>query len=260
MRAAVSLSVPAALVAALLCSCSEPASDDNQPIETLPPDSREDMALAFDGVDDYGTTGTAGFPFPRLPQTVSFWIAAGSGGSNQVIATLRKDRGSGVSVGLCGGAVCARSVYSGDNYAIAPDPLPAGEWHHVAYEFDGSGNSPHHTLYVDAVAVATGTALPNNRTPTTGFVGSMDGAELFFGGQLDEFRIWSVARTPEQLLAEMAGQAPEQEPPDLLVFYTFNEASGARVIDRSGRGNHALLGDGNASLMPRRVVSTLPKR
>jgi hypothetical protein len=174
--------------------------------------------------------------------------------------TLRKDTASGVRVGLCDGAVCARSVYSDDAYAVADEPLPLNEWHHVAYEFDGSGNSPHHTIYVDGAVAATGTIQPNNRTPTSGFVGSVDGNELFFGGQLDELRVWSVARTPAQLAAEIAGDAPDQEPPDLVLFYTFNEASGARVVDRSGRGNHALLGDGNAERSPRRVVSQLPRQ
>jgi hypothetical protein len=240
-----------------LAACSAPSSDeDTGPIEVLPPDSAQDLSLAFDGSDDYASTGTAGFPFARLPQTVSFWLkAAASGGTEQTVITLRKDAESGVRVGLCGGALCAKSIYSRNVFAQATTPLPAGEWHHVAYQFDGSDDAPHHTIYLDGVSVATGTAIPEKRTPTSGFLGSTDGSELFFSGELDELRIWSVARNAQQIAAEIAGQAPEQEPPDLIAYYTFNELGGARVIDRSGRGNHALLGDGVSSRMPRRVLS-----
>jgi hypothetical protein len=86
-------------------------------------------------------------------------------------------------------------------------------------------------------------------------LGSGDGTDLFFSGEIDELRVWSVARSEALLAEEISGQAPEQEPPDLVAYYTFNEASGARVVDRSGRGNHALLGDGVASHMPQRVPS-----
>jgi hypothetical protein len=222
----------------------------------MPPDSAQDMALSFDGIDDYASTGTAGFPFARLPHTVSFWLkAAATGAAEQTVITLRKDSESGVRIALCGGAVCVKSVYARALFVQATTPLPPGEWHHVAYEFDGSDWVAHHTLYIDGVVAATGDATPEKRTPTSSFLGSGDGTDLFFSGELDELRIWSVARTQAQVAAEIAGQAPDQEPPDLVAYYTFNEARGPRVVDRSGRGNHALLGDGISALMPQRVPS-----
>lgn len=242
-----------------LTACSAPNSDgETSPIEVLPPDSTQDLALAFDGSDDYASTGTAGFPFARVPQTVSFWLkAALGGGSEQTVITLRKDAESGVRVGLCGGALCAKNIYASSVFVQAPSPLPTGEWHHVAYQFDGGEIWPIHTLYLDGVSVATANDVwPEKRTPTSGFLGSTDGSEQFFSGELDELRIWSVARNAQLLAAEIAGQAPDQEPPDLIAYYTFNEVGSARVIDRSGRGNHALLGDGVSSRMPRRVPSS----
>jgi len=231
-------------------------SEESGPIESLPPNSTQDFALSFDGTDDYASTGTAGFPFARLPQTVSFWLkSAASGGTEQTVLTLRKDAESGVRIGLCGGALCAKSIYSRSVFAQAANALPTGEWHHVAYEFDGTDDSPHHTIYLDGVSVASGTTTPEKRTPTSAFLGSGDGTDLFFSGEIDELRVWSVARTAELLAAEIAGEAPDQEPPDLVAYYTFNEGGGARVVDRSGRGNHALLGDGISSRMPLRVPS-----
>ncbi|MGC4088858.1 MAG: LamG domain-containing protein [Polyangiaceae bacterium] len=246
----------AAPVCILVLACGTPSPGTDGPIENLPPDSSVDLALEFDGVNDYASMGTAGFPFPRLPQTISFWLsAAAAGPADQVIATLNKDTGNGVLVGLCNGVPCARSVYTQDPYVQATSALAPDTWHHFAYMYDGTDSSPHHSLYIDGLLVGNGNALPNKRTPTTAFIGSDNLQRAYFKGKLDELRVWTSARTQEQVSAEIAGEAPEQEPPDLVLYYTFNEASGPRVIDRSGRENHALLGDGLGSYMPKRALS-----
>ncbi|HET9934052.1 MAG TPA: LamG domain-containing protein [Polyangiaceae bacterium] len=213
------------------------------------------MALEFDGVNDYASLGTAGFPFARLPQTISFWLNPGRGAAEQTIMTLNKDAESGVLLGLSNGVPTARSAYSGDVFVQASSALPSGEWHHLAYLFDGTDAAPHHTLYVDGKVVGTGTLLPDKRTPNTAYMGSDNHEERCYGGLLDEVRVWAVARSPELIRAELAGEALEQEPPELVLYYTFDEAAGARVVDRSGRQNHALLGDGLDDYMPRRVLS-----
>lgn len=227
----------------------------------LPGDSSADIALEFDGDNDYASLGTAGFPFARLPHTISFWLNPAPGSAEQVILTLNKDAESGVLLGMSNGIPTARSAYSGDVFVQAASALPYGEWHHLAYLYDGTDAAPHHTLYVDGAVVGTGTALPDKRTPNTAYMGSDSHAQRCYRGALDEVRVWAVARSPELVRAELAGEAPEQEPPELVLYYSFDEASGARVVDRSGRGNHALLGDGLTSYMPRRALSgVLPAR
>jgi hypothetical protein len=243
------------LLGVALSGCARDEGDAAPAVEPPPARAREDMALEFDGRDDYASVGTAGFPFPRWPQTVSLWLYREAGTGKQVIITLRKDWESGVSLGLCNGAPCATSVLSGDVYVAANDALPLAEWHHVAYAFDGGDTSPRHTLYVDGDEVATGAAVPNNRTPTRAFLGSEDTNGTFLSGRIDELRIWSVARTSQQLAEEIAGEAPDAEPPDLTLHYSFDEAAGARVLDHSGRGNDALLGDGIVEHEPARVLA-----
>ncbi|MFZ5890280.1 MAG: LamG domain-containing protein [Myxococcota bacterium] len=249
------------LACLLLACCGTPAPDTLGQLEESPPNASGDMAVEFDGVNDYASLGTAGFPFPRSPQTISFWLsAAANGPADQTIIVLHKDAESGVRLGLKDGVPTAISVYSGDVYAEASAPLPPDEWHHIAYLFDGTDSAPHHTLYLDGVVVGSGTTLPNKRTPNTAFMGSDNHEERCYKGKLDALRIWAVARNAEQVTAEINGEAPVQEPPDLVAFYSFDEAGGPRVVDRSGRGNHALLGDGLADYAPKRVPSGVRAR
>jgi hypothetical protein len=253
MRVVPALSVLGGLLGS---ACGTPGPDVPGAIETLPADSERDMALEFDGSNDYASLGTAGFPFPRLPQTISFWLSASAGGPvEQTVVTLNKDAASGILIGLSSGVLTARSVYDGDLFVQAQAPLGFDSWHHVAYLFDGSDDAPHHTLYLDGAPVGTGTALPDKRTPNTAFMGSDSHEERCFKGKLDELRIWAAGRTRAQLAEEIAGEVAEQEFPELVLYYSFGETDGARVVDRSGRGNHALLGDGLPSYMPRRVPS-----
>jgi len=240
----------------LASACGTPGPDAVPAIETLPADSGVDMALEFDGINDYASLGTAGFPFPRLPQTISFWLSASAGGpAEQTVITLNKDAASGILLGLSNGILTARSAYDGDVFVQATAAITFEHWHHVAYLFDGSDEAPHHTLYLDGALIGTGTALPDKRTPNTAFMGSDSREERCYKGKLDELRIWAAGRTPSQVAEEIAGEVPEQEYPELVLYYTFGEAGGARVVDRSGRGNHALLGDGLQNYMPKRVAS-----
>ncbi len=241
--------------APLMTACGTPSGSEHGPIEVLPADSGTDLALEFDGVNDYASLGTAGFPFARLPQTISFWVNVSDATGDQSLVTLNKDAASGVRVGLQNGVLSAHSVYSGDVFAQAANPLPLGEWHHVAYLYDGTDSAPHHTLYLDGMVTATGTALPNKRTPTSAFLGCDQSQARPFHGKLDELRVWSVARTADQIADEIAGEAPTQEPPDLVLYYPFNEIAGPRIVDHSGRENHGMLGDGASAYMPARVLS-----
>ena len=104
----------------------------------------------------------------------------------------------------------------------------------------------------DGEPVATGVIPQTNRTPTQGFIGSLDGYVNMFHGSLDELRIYPRAFAADEIKAVAAGQNPD-EAEQLVLYLPFNELSGARVYDRSGLGNHAELGDGVPQLMPVRV-------
>lgn len=246
------------LAAALLgvaCGPVESAFDD--PWTSVgdlrePPRPGEDQMLVFDGMGQYATLGTAGFPFGRAPQSIALWVKPARLDGTQSFVVLRKDFESGVQFGIRDGLLTAWRVYGGRAYVTADEPLAVDTWQHVAYVFDGTD----HRLFVDGVERAVGQLEPNNRTSTSGWIGTRDGKSDFYAGALDRIRIWTSAQTAAQIEADRAGAAPD--PAGLAVELSFDEDDELIAYDRSGRGNDAILGDGVTRWAPERRASDRP--
>lgn len=229
-----------------------PACSSHETAEPAAPPERGALALTFDGLDDYATLGTAAFPFAEAQQSATAWLEWGpSTTTEQVVLALRKDFASGFVLGFRAGTLEVWSAYSGRSYVASPEAFPTGEWHHVGYVFDGA----EHHLYVDGALVASGDYSPNNRTPTSGWIGSIDGRGWFFQGKLDALRIWSAARSADEMDDEAAGTLSGDRS-TLVADLAFDELEGGRAFDDSGLGNHATLGDGDFQRSPARVPST----
>lgn len=234
----------------LLCGCHDPNPPEETLSKVVPNQSATDYALSFDGQNDYATLGTARFPMPTLAQSITLWIRADPQADSAALVTLRRDD-SGSELGLtAGGVVTVWRIWGPLVLAEASEPLVKGRWHHVAYVFDTAT----HSIYIDGVARGSSTSSPNNHSPTSGWLGSFDGNQHFYRGAMDELRVWAVARTADEILAECDGNAPTSDP-DLVAYFSFNEDGGTRAYDRSGNGNHVTLGDGIADLAPSRVAS-----
>jgi hypothetical protein len=226
-----------------------------------PHDASVDEALSFDGVDDYASVGTARAPQIMLEQSLMLWFqaeaAAGAVDADlQVLFTLRRSDWSGIALALDKGAPLAYDVFGPRDLARATLPVKLHVWHHLAYVIDATGSQ----LYLDGAPLATvlpGIIPATNRTPTQAFIGSLDGYSNMFHGALDELRVYPRAFSAAEVKVVAAGQKPGEAEP-LVLYLPFNEASGARSYDRSGLGNHAELGDGISSLMPKRVPSGVP--
>ncbi len=216
-----------------------------------PPAPEGDGALAFDGSSQYATVGSAGFPFGLAAQTIALWVKPRRAEGDETLVALRKDYQSGVQLGLQEGVPTAWRVYARRPYVGASDALAVGVWHHLAYVFDGAT----HRLYVDGEERGTGTLEPNNRTSTGGWLGSFDGQRWFFQGEMDRVRVWSEARTQAQIVDDFTGGDPSSDA--LVLELSFDETDGLRAYDRSGRRNHATLGDGFSTWAPQRIPSDL---
>ena len=139
-----------------------------------------------------------------------------------------------------------------------PTPPEAGSWHHVAYVFDGdNGFTGVATLYVDGLEVATNSVSPNIRTPVSSWLGTVDGFVNFYSGDIDELRIWHIARSPAGILEDMQGTVTDDT--GLELYLNFDAiVDGDVVPDLSGNGNDATLGGGAAAAMPTLVPSDVP--
>jgi hypothetical protein len=238
--------------ATVACSERSGASGPNELVRHVPKAS-SNLALSFDGNGDYATTGTAEFPIGRGTQTLSAWFEAADVSGRRALITLRKDEDSGVEFGLQDGLVSAWRVFGNRVLVAAPSAISAGGWHHAAYSFDTTTNQ----IYVDGALVASSINLPDDRTPTTSWLGTLDGTSDLFKGAIDDFRVFNVARSGEQIAAEAAGNFSNVDP-GLVLDLPCDESSGNIVYDHSDLGNDGELGDGIAAHAPARVPSGAP--
>jgi hypothetical protein len=223
-------------------------------IPPIPDGGPAGYALSFDGAKDYATAADAGFPIALGPQTLEMWIKSDQTSGTQDFLVLRTDFTSGVQVGFHNGTLAVWRVYADRLLVTAPMTPPANTWFHVAYSFDGTT----HLLYLDGALVDSEAVPPDDRTPTSVWIGSIDGASNMFKGEMDEVRVWSVTRSAGEIAADVA-HSPAGAQAGLVAYWTFDDAiNGGRSIDLSGSGNDVTLGDGVAAMMPTRVASTAP--
>ncbi len=247
------------LLLAVVPACADATrAQAEQLADPGPRDANVDMALSFDGVDDYASVGTARSPQIMRDQSLMLWFrpeAANSGAADdlQVLFTLRRSSESGIVLALDHGVPLAYNIFGPRDLARGSAAVSLAAWHHLAYvvDFDSS------ELFVDGVSVAVANTPRTNRTPTLGFIGSLDGYTNLFHGALDELRVYDRAFTAAEVASVAAGSKPDDTEP-LVIYLPFDEADGARSYDRSGLGNHAELGDGVPQLMPARIRSDLP--
>jgi hypothetical protein len=117
------------------------------------------------------------------------------------------------------------------------------EWHHAAFTYDAQSGIQ--TLYIDGAAVsclaAAGAITYDSHDLLIG--ADVDNTVLqgFWNGNLDELRLFSSARTPEQIWADIHTHKLGATS-GLLGEWTFDEGSGQTAADSSGNAEDAVLG------------------
>ena len=153
--------------------------------------------------------------------------------------------------------------------------LETGRWYHVACTYDQTAQTVR--VYVDGKIQSEETGVgitapskknqinlamralydlwnsaseadkPQYETDDTGYNKLGDAYQFFIGksyddyrplnGKIAEARVWSVARTPEQIWENMYEITDPESDPTLLGYWKFNEGSGNTVKDYSMYGN-----------------------
>lgn len=222
-------------------------------------------ALRFDGVNDYVAMNAAAFSV-RSNLTVTAWFR------NTDDFLTPEYNGHAAGNYLVSKGVRNYSPYNDYALTLSPDTNLAfaifredGTWssvysrplteapHHAAgvYDFDHGRLS----LYVDGVLAAETNASGLIRTAATDlFVGDWNGSSSwhFWHGEIDEVRLWNVARSMEDIRREMRLQVTTNEP-GLVAHWGFNEGSGNAAVDQSGLGHPGTLVNS-----PTRLVSSVP--
>ncbi|MDW3192959.1 MAG: MBG domain-containing protein [Cytophagales bacterium] len=185
-------------------------------------------------------------------------------------AWLNFDQLNTVAAGLDWRAIFSKSRYS-DSYGLmvyAPSKLmrfyhagvgagftdytwsglTAETWHHLAVKWDGTAQKT--SILIDGTEVSsntsvTGTMATNTEPLLIGASRDVAGDPYPFDGAMDEIRLWNVARTDAEILANKDIELQGTES-GLVLYYNFSEGTIngdntglTQVPDRSTSGNNA---------------------
>jgi hypothetical protein len=138
-------------------------------------------------------------------------------------------------------------IYTWGDDMLFDTALPREGWFHVAATYDGTvvrafvNGEQRGSLTVSA---------PLETTSTIVTVGGSGIITAFFDGMLDELRIWSYARTQEEIAGDMRRRLTGNEN-GLVVYLNMEEGTGVTTEDATGNGNHGdLVGASGAQVSP----------
>ncbi len=206
-------------------------------------------ALRFDGRDDQVRLASMPEPGAR-GWTVEAWIKPQAtdqqrpdivarrsprGGQDSYTFRIRRDYGRVLELGIAS----AEGTWG----MSGTTPLPDGRWSHVAASWDPA--SAEISLVVDGELDAVREApFPPGTGPAPLWLGGdpLHGAQQRpFAGSLDELRIWSVARSPQQIEAHR-GRVLSGSEPQLQLYWPCDDGQGQRVTDLGPGQLHGTLG------------------
>ena len=197
--------------------------------------------IDFDGSNDY--LDVQNFDWnPNSVFTVEWWINPDGRanydqqiGNNWGVFRFSTNSAGTVNAGIDSGS---------NSRIIVADALDLNVWQHFAYTIDGT----HAKLYKNGQLIGEKTGSDRMDTDWGHFAIGLNGGNTV-NGQLDEFRIWSTARTEQEIRDNMHNVLAGNES-ELELYLQFNESSGD-VIDFSDNGYEVLRYNS-----PSRVIST----
>jgi hypothetical protein len=207
-------------------------------------------ALRFDGIDDYvSVADQAVWPSDTNAFTVELWVKFNSVPTNAVL--IGQDEGGGSMnkwlAGFLGGVFYFH--VNGSNGNVNPISYPWTPVPDVFYHLAVTRRGDRFDLYRDGELVVSGSAtiaIPDVSADLT--IGQAE--NFFFNGELDDVRIWSVARTRSEIASSMYRPLTYSEP-GLVAGWQFNEGGGTSI---SSNGNYI----GTLMNGPQWITSTIP--
>jgi hypothetical protein len=203
-------------------------------------DSRN--ALDFDGSNDYVDCGNSASVQRNgtQPITVEAWVKPTGGVWVAVVSKfVHTATNEGYSLEIFSDNKVA--FFCGNNWsdwlpAISTTSLTSGVWSHIAATYDGStvkiyinGNLSLSAPWTNGVTDSGTNLLLGSRSGTT-----------FYLGQMDEVRVWTIARTAAELRESMARTLVGNEA-GLAAYYRMDELDGNTVYDLSSNANNGTL-------------------
>ncbi len=166
-----------------------------------------------------------------LPRFQLLMLDSGRGGSAYEVIVIEKNQNIRVRLHFDDSA--DRIEFTAN---ISPE---TDRWYHIVLTYDATSGVA--TLYVDGVAVGSG-ATPNPQPlaflPDADTLVGKNGATATYA-IIDNYRIWNVARTPEEIKEGLGRQY--EDDPRLVLDYRFDTPNTQNVRDFSPAGNDGVL-------------------
>jgi len=211
---------------------------------------------------------SADLPTGNANRTIEFWArvlsTSWSADANTMFfygSNNRNNDGYGLDFGATSGGIGTIDPFTNGNSDTMGDNKASGlmanmtQWAHFAMTWDGT-NLRAFVNGVEKVSVPIA-MLHTGMTALT--IGGYPPA--FFNGEIDEFRIWSVARTASQIASTMSTTLAGDEP-NLTGYWKFDETSGTTAADSVTSAGHTahpgMLMANSTANNPTFVVSTAP--
>ncbi|HAW53311.1 MAG TPA: hypothetical protein DCX54_13445 [Flavobacteriales bacterium] len=179
-------------------------------------------AINFDGVDDYIVASNAG-PTGTTNRTVEAWIRSSNSISTQQVIVDWGSTATGGRFTLNMINFGKLRIEVGGNGFVSTATVADGNWHHVAVTYDDAAVTKA-SLYVDGVLDISQnfTVTVNTASTSPITIGRrIDGVNNFMG-DIDEVRVWNVARTQTEI-ANNRNTEYCTLPANLVAYYNFNQ-------------------------------------
>lgn len=215
--------------------------------EIFNPNFGEDAAnnaLRFDGVSDWieieGYTGITG----TNPRTVETWIKTSATTPGDIISWGTNTSGKKWIVRLDDTSPFAGRLRldCGGSWVIGTKVINDGHWHHIAVTYSGGALS-NVRLYVDGQPDAVVNIWDTNINTVAGVATQISKGfhGRYWQGEIDELRIWDVARTAEEIKSlHNCPLVNVGEIPHLVKYFNFNR-QGANVLPNLQSDDYAKL-------------------
>ncbi len=210
-------------------------------------------ALSLNGTNNFAATPNLTSYFSTTSMTVELWFKANSQGV--ILDERGQANGAGgwqdshieiVGTGTTGTVYVNVWNASGTATKIAIGPAVAyGTWNHAVVRYDGTKLDG----FLNGAASTSATFVRQKPTAQYWTIGEGDVTNLgscpacstnYFNGQVDEMRIWNIARANGQITAAWNTTVPINSA-NLVAYYKMDEGSGTTLTDASVNNNTATL-------------------
>ncbi len=163
--------------------------------------------------------------------TIEAWINPATFGDNRkLVGKTNNSFNSGFVFGLSDGLYC--EFWQPGHVALTAGTLPAFySWVHVAVTFEPGNLAIGYINGENVGTVAVGSSnLATNSDPLILGIAPWDFGALMYIGEMDEVRIWNVARTAAELKADMHKVMTGSEA-NLVALYGMNSGTGSTITN-----------------------------